>query len=369
MSAQDEDLKKMHAASDANLLGQLAEAARAVGASPVSLGLDFRKLSKGRGKLNMNEYLRYGLYDRKKWSDDERSRFVSSSLHWPIVEHCIDRKWWAVTEDKWISSIVLERANMPIPRTLAVFDKGPRRYPAETQLATAAQLKDFLKSCERFPIFAKANAGVASAGALKITGVTDTHIEIAGRDAATFTEVTDTLFGDHQYIIQDCLEPHAFFDGLTDAVATVRCLNLIDDDGVQVPYTVLKLPGASNIADNFWRGGNMICDVDPASGEIRSLVRNDDGALTTLKEHPAQGRSVIGEMLPDWDAMMRINAEVALIHAPNRFASTDMALTKDGPVVVEVNNGCAFELIQIATGQGLLTDKMIAFFQKCGVKI
>ena len=57
-----------------------------------------------------------------------------------------------------------------------------------------------------------------------------------------------------------------------------------------------------------------------------------------------------------------MNAKVALMHASNRFASTDMALTADGPVVVEVNNGCAFELIQIATDQGLLTDGMLAFF-------
>ena len=78
---------------------------------------------------------------------------------------------------------------------------------------------------------------------------------------------------------------------------------------------------------------------------------------------------IIGETLPDWEALREVNAKAALMHAPNRFASTDMALTKAGPVVVEVNNGCAFELIQIATGEGLLTDDMLAFFQKCGAKL
>lgn len=369
MSAQDEDIKKLKDAKDANLLGQLASAARSVGTSPIKLGLDFRKLGKGPGKLTMGEYLRYGLYDRQKWTDDERGRFVSSEQHWPIVEHCIDHKWWAVTEDKWISSVVLDQANVPQPRIAAVFDKSPRRYPSARHLATAEELEAFLKECDTFPLFAKSTSGVASAGALKITGVTDTHVEIAGRDPATFAEVTETLFGSHHYLIQEFLQPHAFFDGLTDAMATIRCLNLIDENGVSVPYTALKLPGADNFADNFWRNGNMVADVDPETGQILTLVRNDDGALTRLSEHPAEGRTVIGETLPDWDEMMRINKEVALIHAPNRFASTDMALTKDGPVVVEVNNGCAFELIQIATGRGLLTDDMLAFFRKCGAKI
>ena len=43
-----------------------------------------------------------------------------------------------------------------------------------------------------------------------------------------------------------------------------------------------------------------------------------------------------------------------------------MALTEDGPVVVEVNNGCAFELVQIATGKGFLTDEILNFFEESG---
>ena len=369
MSAQDDDMAQIKGGDDANVLAQFAKAAKSVGASPVSLGLDFRKLSKGRGKLTMAEYLRYGLYDRKNWTDDARSRFVSSAQHWPIVDNCIDRKWWAVTEDKWVSSILLEQNGLPVPKTLAIFDKGPRLYPATERLSDAAGMEAFLKSCSGFPIFAKAVAGVGSAGALKITGCTDTQVEIAGRDPVSFATLTDDLLGAHAYIIQDCLTPHAFFDGLTDAVATVRCLNIIDDDGLRVPHTVLKLPSAGNSADNFWRNGNMLCDVNPETGEILSLVQNDGGALKRLDAHPADGRSVVGETLPHWEAMREVNAKVALMHASNRFASTDMALTADGPVVVEVNNGCAFELIQIATNQGLLTDDMLAFFAKNGVKL
>lgn len=369
MSVRDDDMVRMHEADDPNLLQKLTKAAREIGSNPIAIGLDFRKLSRGRGKLKMQEYLRYGLYDRSKWSDDERSRFVSSDQHWPIVEKCIDKEWWAVTEDKWISSVLLETAKIPVPSTLAVFDKGVRAYPGCTKLSDAAELEQFLKATPAFPLFAKALAGAGSAGALKISGVTDTHVQIVGRDPVTFEDVANTLFGTWPYIIQACLTPHDFFDGLTDATATVRCLNIIDEDCLQVPYTVLKLPGVGNVADNFWRSGNMICDVDPETGEIRTLVQNDNGDLRKLTAHEASGRALIGEKLPDWEALRRINAEVALMHAPNRFASTDMALTKDGPVVVEVNNGSAFELFQIATGKGLLTDDMLAFFRKCGVKI
>ncbi|MWD27909.1 hypothetical protein E0K89_010530 [Aquicoccus sp. SCR17] len=73
--------------------------------------------------------------------------------------------------------------------------------------------------------------------------------------------------------------------------------------------------------------------------------------------------------LPHWGSRRALNEKVALIHAPNRYGSTDIALTEDGPVVVEVNNGCAFELMQLATGKGFLTDDILGFFHGCGVKV
>ena len=73
--------------------------------------------------------------------------------------------------------------------------------------------------------------------------------------------------------------------------------------------------------------------------------------------------------MPHWDSLRKLNAEVALLHAENHFGSTDIAITKDGPVVVEVNNGCAFELMQIGTGRGFLDEQMLAFFRKHGAKI
>ena len=372
MSAIAEDLQQIKAgqATDAGgIAAGLSRIAKETGRNPIAVGLDFWRLSRGKGKLRFYEYLMYGLYDPSRWAEGEREDFISAHVHWPTVNPCNDRNWWAVTEDKWLSAAVLDRCGVPVPKTLAVFDRSGRAFPDVRHLSGADDLRTFLTGDLRFPLFAKNLNGMWSAGAFRILGVTETHAQIDGKGPVTFEDLAETMMGKASYIFQECLTPHAFFDGITDATATVRCLNLMGPDGLSVPFAVLKLPVGGNIADNFWRSGNVLCALDPQSGEIKGIVEKREGQLHRPKVLPVSGHDIIGTRLPDWDRLREVNETVAQIHARNRFGSTDIALTKDGPVVVEVNNGCAFELIQIATGQGFLTPQVRAFFADCGVTV
>jgi len=367
MSVFAEDVEKIKSKQEVNVREQLIRESRASGRNPIGMVLDHLWLRRGRGKLQLYEYFLYGLDDKDRWSEDERNRFLSAHIHWPIVNKCNDQTWWAVTEDKWLSSIFLEHHDFPAPENVAVFDRGTRLYSDLPKLSSAEQLKKFLVRFSKFPIFAKPINGMWSAGAVRISGCSKTHVQIDGRDPVTFEQLFDDVFGDVAYLIQKCVQPHSFFDGITGSVATVRSLNLMTQDGLSVPHTVLKLPRGNNVADNFWRPGNLLCNLDPDTGKVCSVVANVDGRRVELDSLPDSERTFVGEYLPDWDDLRNLNEDVALAHGVNRFGSTDIALTKDGPVVVEVNNGCAFELVQMATGKGFLTDQMLEFFRDNGI--
>lgn len=369
MTALAEDIGTIEGKQQANVAEQLIKASRASGRSPFAISFDYLKLRHRRGKLRFYEYLLYELYDIKRWSMTERDEFVSAHIHWPIVNKCNDTTWWAVTEDKWLSSVFLEHHGLPTPKSMAIYDVGPRLYPDLPKLSGAAEVRAFLTACDSFPVFAKPVGGMWSAGAMRIVGCTDTHVIFDGRDTVTFEEFADQVLGHQSYFFQTCLKPHAFFDGITTATATVRSLNLIGKDGLSVPYTLLKLPRGANVADNFWRPGNLVCTLDPETGEILNMVANDGGKRIELNALPDGERALLGERLPCWKEVRALNERVALLHGVNRFGSTDIAITEDGPVVVEVNTGCAFELIQIATGRGLLTPDMTRFLNDCGVNI
>ena len=369
MTVLSDDIKNMKTKEGANLGAMLSIAAKESGRSPWSIGLDFRKLRKKQGKLRFYEYLLYGLFDKEKWSDAEREAFISGHIHWPIVNTCNNTEWKAVTENKWLSSVYLKQNDIPIPQSKAVFDRGVQLYPDVPKLQNGEDLMRFFQSDVDGPVFAKPIGGMWSAGAFRISGHTETHVTIDGKGEMTYADLAEKAIGKRPYLFQDCLRPHAFFDGLTDAIATVRCVNVIHNDRLTVPHTLLKLPQMGNIADNFWRAGNVLCDLDPETGTVRGLVISKNGRRQALDALPENDRTLIGEALPHWQELKALNERVALLHSANRFGSTDIALTQTGPVIVEVNNGCAFELVQMATGQGLLDQPMLAFFRDCGVKI
>ena len=294
---------------------------------------------------------------------------MSANIHWPLVTPCNNRGWWSVTEDKWLSSVFLEQNGVPIPKTLAVFDRSIREYGNNEKLSDREGLKAFLTAQVNFPIFAKPIGGMWSAGAMRISGCDGTHVFLDGQEPQSHEEFADKTIGDKPYIIQECVKPHDFFDGITDAIATVRCLNIIKDDGLSVPHVLLKLPRQGNIADNFWRPGNLLCVIDPDTGVIQSIVSAENGRRKVLDALPDSERKLIGETLPFWEELKGLNEKVALLHSENHFGSTDIALTANGPTIIEVNNGCAFELMQIATGRGFLTDEMVEFFTSHGAKL
>jgi hypothetical protein len=49
---------------------------------------------------------------------------------------------------------------------------------------------------------------------------------------------------------------------------------------------LLKIPAATSIADNYWRPGNLLADLDPMTGVIRRVVRGKGLELEELSKHP-----------------------------------------------------------------------------------
>jgi len=51
-------------------------------------------------------------------------------------------------------------------------------------------------------------------------------------------------------------------------------------------------------ADNYWRGGNLLANLDVDTGVIRRVVRGKGVALEELANHPGTGQKVAGLALP-----------------------------------------------------------------------
>ncbi|MEO3428822.1 sugar-transfer associated ATP-grasp domain-containing protein [Pelagibius sp. CAU 1746] len=346
----------------------LRHAQQRSGRGPFELVREYFRLHRGPGRITLPEYIQYGVYDRQRHSPVGQARFITNTLHWPITHACCDMTWQATTEDKWLCSHILARSDIPVPQTLAVIDRSARRYPGTEKIATAAELRAFMTAPGVLPAFGKENRGICSFGAFLVETADNEGLALAGRGRVGYEACIDELVGDTPYLLQRLERNHDFFQRYTDALATVRLCILIADDGVKIPFAVLKLPARGNVADSFWRPGNLACKLDVASGEILTARTKDPLGTTDHDADPVSGAPLVGEHLPIWERVIELARNCAPIFRPVRYQSMDVAITPNGPVLIEINTGGGFDLPQLATGEGFLTDEVRDFFRACGYR-
>ena len=337
------------------------------GRSPFSVLREYSKLSRGQGRMTFPEYVQFGLYD-PDMPFERKQRFISNKTHWPITHKCCDMTWQATTEDKWLCSRILKESSVPVPETLAVVDKTNRIYPGTITLSNAEEFREFALEHRGLSLFGKENRGMAGFGVFLIDEIEEQRLHLKGEGWIEYESFFDKYIGNEGYLIQPAQRNHAFFEKYTDGLATVRVCILVTDAGIRIPFAVLKLPARDQIADSFWRSGNLACKLDPATGKILDARTKSPLGTESFENCPSSGEPLVNETLPQWEQLLDLVHDCAPIFSSVRYQSMDVAITDEGPKLIEINTGGGFDLPQLASGEGFLTDEVIEFFKSHGCK-
>ena len=217
-------------------------------------------------------------------------------------------------------------------------------------------------------MFGKENRGVSGFGTFLIQDAEKDRLHLEGEGWFSYEHCLDKFIGDAAYILQPFEHNHPFIERYTNHLATVRICLLLTGEGPKVPFAILKLPGKGRNSDHFWRKGNLACDIDPQTGLVLRARTKDPLGTTDYTDHPETGTQLVGETLPLWDDVLALAHACSLIFAPVRYQSMDVAITPAGPMLIEINTGGGFDLPQLASGRGFLTDEVQEFFSACGVR-
>ena len=348
----------------------LSHASKRSGRKPLALVAEHIKLRCSAGRISFPEYVQFGLYD-PGMSDRDRRRFITESLHWPITRQCCDMTWLATTEDTWLCARILSGSEIPMPPTLAIIDRAARAYPGTRTIRTSSDLRDFAVVHVRNGdmVFGKENGGIMGFGTFVICEAESDRLCLEREGWFSYEHCLDTLIGDGVYILQPVVRSHEFFKRYTDYLATVRVCVAVARDGPKIPFAVLKLPGFGNVSDHFWKMGNLACEVEPTTGVILRARTKGPLGIVDYTNHPETGARIVGEIVPCWDDVMALARCTAQVFAPVRYQSLDVGITSSGPILIEINTGGAFNLPQLASGRGFLTDEVVEFFAECGVRL
>ncbi len=89
-------------------------------------------------------------------------------------------------------------------------------------------------------------------------------------------------------------------------------------------------------------------------------------AMTVNDVHPDTGEPIIGTFIIGWDGLLAMVKAASLLFPGIRTQSWDIALAEEGPVPLEINWGGDLNLLQLASGAGMLDDVYRGHLRACG---
>lgn len=141
------------------------------------------------------------------------------------------------------------------------------------------------------------------------------------------------LLENKQFLIEDCIKQHEDLNTLYgNSVNTMRMFTFIKNGQPHFLQAVLKI-GNGGVIDNFSNGG-MYTYVDENGTVFVEAIDRDDNIFY---EHPISKTKIVGFKVPMFEEAINLVKECAKVVPEVSYVGWDVAISKDGPVIVEGN--------------------------------
>jgi hypothetical protein len=273
---------------------------------------------------------------------------------------------WDNAEDKIAFHEAMTREGLKTPRTFALAHETRSATGADA-LRTNEAAKSWLQQCE-LPVFGKPAQASHGDGAVKILAREGGKLRLSDGVCGVDEILADIqpYINKEGYLFQELLTPHPSIDAMTNGrVATMRLLIWLGPQGSTVREAVLRIPAGAHFVDNFRRAGNLVSYVNRETGRLGAACRGVGVNLESLTAHPDSGVQIAGSVAPDFDAAKALALRAATIFPSLHIQSWDVALTNDGPALLELNPGGNLNVIQLAAGRGVFDPEFRDFLQWC----
>lgn len=311
----------------------------------------------GKQKLGSNEYYSLRLYD-PALSTTEKRAFLgqggTNALN-VLMNPPIAVPTRSFVGNKLLYTQLLEQLRIPTAQTQAMAS-GHLSAGQIPVMRDVDALAKFLREDATYPIFGKPYFGSLSEGSVRINALDGDVLRLANgeiRDVADFaSEVMARYPGG--FLLQSALDPHAEMARIAGpAIGCVRVLTANDGSGPKPIYAVWKMPAPAAMSDNFWQDGSLLADLDLDDGTVKTCLRGTGPGAEMLTEHPVSGELLVGTALPFWSETLKIAVDAHAVFPEFGVCGFDIAVTDEGPKVLECNDNPAHMLYQLATHRGL----------------
>lgn len=128
------------------------------------------------------------------------------------------------------------------------------------------------------------------------------------------------------------------------AVNTLRVVSVFANDRVNILYAAFRMAGGDAVVDNFHNGG-VLALIDLEEGIVMTDAIDLSGKI--YETHPATGETIKGFAVPYWNEVKALIDKAGRIVDGVGYVGWDIAITEQGPVLIEGNTSPAPNVLQL----------------------
>lgn len=164
----------------------------------------------------------------------------------------------------------------------------------------------------------------------------------------------------NEWIIQPLISVHKNLTEITSSqgLSTVRAISVLDNGKVVLLAAMLRITVGNNVIDNFSSGqtGNLVASINLETGRLghcKGSLSKEFPHVAIFDEHPDTGNPVAGFMIPHWESLKALVDRAH--HSLSQFVTLawDIAVTDEGPLIIEANPTYDVSGMQVAHEKGL----------------
>jgi hypothetical protein len=181
---------------------------------------------------------------------------------------------------------------------------------------------------------------------------------IRGEEVDNWETLYARLKSDKRTLCEEVIQQHPDLNAIwPGSINTSRIVTILKDNKVYVVAAYLRVGNGARPVDNF-NGGGMVVPLDKKTGKI--LTHALDKAGNAYKAHPSTGTPFEGTQVPMWQEIMELVEQAARVEPSIRYVGWDVAVTPNGPVLVEGNHFPGHDIYGLPTQakdkMGILPD-------------
>lgn len=341
--------------------------------------LEILELRNNGGQCGISDYYWYKLYDESY----QKGRGAPDFLGWCLQEKfslALNPRYAVLPAwDKFVFTQIAAPSGLPVAPIRACYHPASRVSEfLGIHLKSKEEVGAFLRDHSIYPLFGKpaySQQGYGSAYLASYDPASDSLVQLKGGSIPVneFLKRLDQSV-DRRYhkpecgfLFQDGFKLAPEISALTNwsALCGVRVMCLNGPDGISPLRTFWKIAVPPNQVDNFSMGkyGNLLADVDPATGEVSRMLGGFWPKTEIIPNHPLSGKAIAGFRLPGWSKVLEACRLGGIIFPLMKIQHWDFALTDKGPIILELNDIASTQAAQIH-GHGLLTEKAREFLKR-----